>query len=173
MLYEAIDYIPRSFYQAIISPAIALILPLQDAFYIPSSLLMSVLAKVKQMLVSNVFHYDPHLRLLHWKDTLDPDLLVWKHAPPTIYKRLITGNFKLHYYFIPPCCQASFVDTNISFTFFVNLLSLDVSLSVARSKVSAKLFRSVFQSSQTASESLRKVSATSWKYFWSLSLTVV
>jgi hypothetical protein len=172
MLYEAIDYIPRSFYQAIISPAIALILTLQDAFYAPSSS-MSVLAKVKQMLVSNVFHYDPHLRLLHWKDTLDPDLLVWKHAPPTIYKGLITGNFKLQHYFIPLCRQASFVDTNISFTPFVNLLSLDVSPSVARSKVSAKLFRSVFQSSQSASESLRKVSATSWKYFWSLSLTVV
>ncbi|KAG2200402.1 hypothetical protein INT46_009582 [Mucor plumbeus] len=173
MLYRAIDYIPRSFDPAIINPATALTLPLQAAFYAPPSSSMSIPAKIKQMMVSDVFHYDPYLRLLHWKDTSDPGLLVWKRAPPTIYKGLITGNFKLQHYFVPLCRPASFIDTNISFAPFVNCLSLDVSLTAAKSKVSAKLFRSAFQSTQIAPESLRKVSATSWKYFWSLSLTVV
>jgi len=128
MLYRAIDYIPRSFDPAIINPATALTLPLQAAFYAPPSSSMSIPAKIKQMMVSDVFHYDPYLRLLHWKDTSDPDLLVWKRAPPTIYKGLITGNFKLQHYFVPLCRPASFIDTNISFAPFVNCLSLDVSL---------------------------------------------
>ena len=75
MLCRAIDYIPRSFDQAIISPATALILPLQADFYVLPSSSMFITAKIKQMLVSDVFRYDPNLRLLHWKNTIDPNLL--------------------------------------------------------------------------------------------------
>jgi hypothetical protein len=65
MLYRAINYIPRSFNQAIINRANALSLSIQAAFYVPHSSSMFIPAKVKQMLISNVFHYDSHLRLLH------------------------------------------------------------------------------------------------------------
>ena len=48
MLYKAVDYIPRSFFDARINSATAMALPLQAAFYVPPSSTLPIPIKVKK-----------------------------------------------------------------------------------------------------------------------------
>ena len=89
MLYKAVDMFPRSFDVARLNAATALVLPLQAAFYVPASSTLSLLLRVKNMLVSDVFQYNnTRLNFLHWKDTRDPSLLQWKRTPQTVFRGL-------------------------------------------------------------------------------------
>lgn len=69
MLYCAVDRLPRSYADALLNPATAMILPLQAAFYVPLSSSFAVPNRVKDMMVSDVFqYYDARLNFVHWKE---------------------------------------------------------------------------------------------------------
>ncbi|KAL7319811.1 hypothetical protein PS15m_002901 [Mucor circinelloides] len=114
MLYRAIDYLPRTWEQAKVNTATAMVLPLQAAFYVPPNSSFIVTVKVKEMMVSDVFQYEARLNFIHWKDTNDPSLLQWKRAPSTVFRGLASGKLKFQPYF----------DSDVSFAPLVNQFRL-------------------------------------------------
>ncbi|KAL7334434.1 hypothetical protein PS15p_200061 [Mucor circinelloides] len=66
MLYRAMDYLPRTSgaAPAMINTATAIVLPLQAAFFVPSSSSFVVPRRVKEMLVTDVFQYDARLNFV-------------------------------------------------------------------------------------------------------------
>ncbi|KAL9545347.1 hypothetical protein MBANPS3_007196, partial [Mucor bainieri] len=78
MLYRAVEYLPKSFANAQLNTATAMVLPLQVAFYTAPSSALVLPQRVKEMMVSDVFQYDARINFVHWKDTRDPSLLPLK-----------------------------------------------------------------------------------------------
>lgn len=157
MLYNAVDLLPHSFHAARLSTATAMVLSLQAAFYVP--------AKVKQMLVSDVFQYDPRINFIHWKDTRDPFLLAWKRAPPTVFKGLATGKLKFQPYFVPVFSPAPLENSVVSFASFVNQFKIYNGQSISNAKASSKIFRLLVISSVIPPLALRNILSTHWKFF--------
>ncbi|KAL7319073.1 hypothetical protein PS15m_002244 [Mucor circinelloides] len=124
MLYQAVDYLPRTWEQAKINTATAMVLPLQAAFYVSPNSSFIVPVKAKEMMVSDVFQYDARLNFVHWKDTNDPSLLQWKRAPSTVFRGLASGKLKFQPYFVPVCSPSPPVDADVSFAPLVNQFRL-------------------------------------------------
>jgi len=173
MLYRAINYLPRSFDAAAINTATAMVLPLQAAFFVPPSSSFVIPLRVKEMVVSDVFQYDARLNFVHWKDTQDPSLLNWKRTPNTIFKALASGKLQFQPYFVPVCSPAPLTDSAISFAPLVQQFRLHDGQPMINAKASAKVFRLTVLSSVPTPLALRHISAASWKFFWSLSLTYI
>ncbi|KAG1060877.1 hypothetical protein G6F42_027838 [Rhizopus arrhizus] len=141
MLYRAVDYLPRTWEQAKINTATAMVLPLQAAVYIPPNSSFVVPVKVEEMMVSDVFQYDARLNFVHWKDTNDPSLLQWKRAPSTVFRGLASGKLKFQPYFVPVCSPSPPVDSDVSFAPLVNQFRLQDGKALGNVQVSAKTFR--------------------------------
>jgi hypothetical protein len=171
MLYRAIDYLPRSAEASAVNTATAMVLPLQAAFYVPPSSSFVIPLRVKEMLVSDVFQYDARLNFVHWKDTRDPSLLPWKRTPNAVFRALASGNLQFQPYFRPVCSPAPLIDSTVSFSPLIQQLQLQDGQSLNNVHASAKAFRLSVLSSVCPPLALRNVSAASWKFFWSLSLT--
>lgn len=124
MIYRAVDYLPKSFDNVRINVATAMVLPLQAAFYVPSSSTFVFPLKVKETMALYVFQYNVRLlNFVHWKDSRHPFLLLlsWKRAPSTVFKGLLaSGAFKFQPYFIPGCSPAPPVESGVSFAPLVN-----------------------------------------------------
>ncbi|CEP17652.1 hypothetical protein [Parasitella parasitica] len=173
MLYRAADLLPRSFDLATINPATAMSLPLLAAVYVPPGSSFSLPHKVKQMKVSDVFQYDPHLHFLHWKAPRDPSLLQWKRAPGSVFRGLTSGQLKLQSYFAPVCRPAPPIESVVTFAPFVQQLQLAEGTSFVAATTSAKTFRAAVLSSVLSPMALRNIAPAQWKWFWSLSLTTI
>ncbi|CEP09753.1 hypothetical protein [Parasitella parasitica] len=163
----------RSFDLATINPATAMSLPLLAAVYVPPGSSFSLPHKVKQMKVSDVFQYDPHLHFLHWKAPRDPSLLQWKRAPGSVFRGLTSGQLKLQSYFAPVCRPAPPTESVVTFAPFVEQLQLAEGTSFVAATTSAKTFRAAVLSSVLSPMALRNIAPAQWKWFWSLSLTTI
>ncbi|GAN06252.1 conserved hypothetical protein [Mucor ambiguus] len=173
VLYRTVDYLPKSFDEARINTATAIVLPLQAAFYAPPSSTLLVPLRVQEMMVSDVFQYDARLNFVHWKDTRGPTLLSWKRTPCTVFKGLASGAFKFQPYFVHVCSPAPLVDSEVSFAPLVNQLRLHDGRTLGNVQASAKTFRLSVIASFEQPLTLRNVSAAHCKSFWSLSLTYI
>ncbi|KAK4519269.1 uncharacterized protein ATC70_009501 [Mucor velutinosus] len=173
MIYRAVDYLPRSFGSARINTATAMALPLQAAVFVPPSSSFVLPLRVKEMMVADVFQYDSRLNFVHWKDTRDPSLLTWKRTPSTVFKGLATGKLQFQPYFEPVCSPAPLEDSVVSFAPLIEQFRLLDDQPLGNVQASAKAFRQAVLSSVVSPLALRKISASSWKFFWSLSLTTV
>jgi hypothetical protein len=173
MLYRTVDYLPKSFDEARINTATAMVLPLQAAFYVPPSSTLLVPLRVQEMMVSDVFQFDARLNFVHWKDTRDPSLISWKRTPSTVFKGLASGAFKFQPYFVPVCSPAPMVNSEVSFAPLVNQLRLHDGRTLGNVQASAKTFRLSVIASFEQPLALQNVSAAHWKSFWSLSLTYI
>ena len=173
LLYRAVDYLPRSFGSARINTATAMVLPLPAAIFVPPGSSFVLPHRVKEMMVADVFQYDARLNFVHWKDTRDPSLLTWKRTPPTVFKGLARGLVRFQPYFLPACSPVPFEGSEVSFAPLTDQLRLQGGLSLGNVQASAKTFRLAVISSAVPPLALRKISAASWNFFWSLSLTTV
>ncbi|KAG2205313.1 hypothetical protein INT46_003801 [Mucor plumbeus] len=163
MLYKAVDMFPRSFDVARLNAATALVLPLQAAFYVPASSTLSLLLRVKNMLVSDVFQYQRSFTTPMKEDSSNS--VSWSVA---------SGKFKLQQYFVPLCNPTSLINqATISFQPFVNQLRLSDGQSMSTIKASSKMFRASVTTSTIPPLALRNISSDHWKMFWSLSLTAI
>ncbi|KAK4510370.1 Vacuolar protein sorting-associated protein 70 [Mucor velutinosus] len=174
MLYRAVDYLPKSYDAARINTATAMAaLPLQAAFYVPPSSSLVVPRRVKAMIVSDVFQYDARLNFVHCKDNRDPSLLNWKRAPSTVFKGLASAQLKFQPYFHPVCSPDPLVDSDVSFAPLVHQFCLHDGQPLGNAQASAKTCRKSVLSSMEQPLALQNVSASRWKFFWSLSLTYI
>ncbi|EPB86201.1 hypothetical protein HMPREF1544_07013 [Mucor circinelloides 1006PhL] len=179
MLYRAVDYLNKSFDDARSNIVTAMVLPLQVAFYVPPSSTFVDPLKAKEMMALYVFQYD--VRLLnfvhYWKYTRLPStFLSWKRSPFTVFKGLLvaSGTFNFQPYVVPVCSRpATPVKSGVSFAPLVNQIRLMNGQTLGNVQATAKTFPLSVILSFEQSLSLRDVSASHWKFFWSLSLTYI
>ncbi|KAG1123853.1 hypothetical protein G6F42_010167 [Rhizopus arrhizus] len=91
ILYRCIDALPRNYDSVAINHPTGLTLPLLAVLYKRPSSLFVVPSKMKDMTVADVFTYNIDRRFFHWKDSQDPTLRPWKHAPRKLFQGLQTA----------------------------------------------------------------------------------
>lgn len=87
-----------------------------------------------------------------------------------VFKALASGKLQFRPYFVPVCSPALFIDSTVSFSLLVEQLRLYDGQPMSNAKASTKTF---FLSVLSLLLALRNVSATSWKFFWSLLFTYI
>lgn len=99
----------------------------------------------------------------------------WKRAPFTVFKGLLaTGTFNFQPYVAPVCSRpATPVKSGVSFAPLVNQIRLMNGQTLGNVQAMAKTFPLSVILSLEQSLALRDVSASHWKFFWSLSLTYI
>lgn len=117
-------------------------------------------------------------RFFHWKDSQDPTLRPWKHAPRKLFQGLQTGDMQLQPFFQSLCLPSESSGPPIdplpavSFTPFVQQLEVFQGISIV-SKISTKTFRQVCVSATVAPIHLSSIAVIHWQWFWRLALTMV
>ncbi|EPB91493.1 hypothetical protein HMPREF1544_01624, partial [Mucor circinelloides 1006PhL] len=89
------------------------------------------------------------------------------------WQALASGKLQFQPYFVPVCSPAPLTDSAISFAPLVQQFRLHDGQPMINAKASAKVFRLTVLSSVPTPLALRHISAASWKFFWSLSLTYI
>ena len=178
ILYRCIDALPRNYDSVAINHPTGLTLPLLAVLYKRPSSLFVVPSKMKDMTVADVFTYNIDRRFFHWKDSQDPTLRPWKHAPRKLFQGLQTGDMQLQPFFQSLCLPSESSGPPIdplpavSFTPFVQQLEVFQGISIV-SKISTKTFRQACVSATVAPIHLSSIAVIHWQWFWRLALTMV